>query len=115
VPDKRSVLNNLKVSRQYLDKRLEESVKLMASDLSLQANQLKVVSGDRLNNLVVNLKHQGQLLEAYNPKLVLERGYSIVRKQGKVVRSVSSISLDDILDINLAKGELSAEVKSIKA
>ncbi len=114
VPDKRTIFNNLKVSRQFLNKRVEESIKMMVNDIKNQADQLKKLSFDRLDNLSVVLKHQAELLEAYNPHLVLERGYSIIRKQGKVVRSSGSVLKEDILDISLARGSLSAEVKSVK-
>jgi exodeoxyribonuclease VII large subunit len=115
VPDKRVILRNLDTNRQFLNKRVEESLSAVARELKERADQLRSVSKDKLSSLMNNLKHQGQLLAAYNPKLVLERGYSIVRKNGKVIRAASVISLDDTLDINLAKGNLTAKVKSIKA
>ncbi|MDR2414924.1 MAG: exodeoxyribonuclease VII large subunit [Odoribacteraceae bacterium] len=49
-----------------------------------------------------------------DPRNILERGYSIARVNGKVVRDVSSLKRGDILETELLDGRLESEVKEIK-
>ena len=44
-------------------------------------------------------------LDALNPLAVLERGYAIVRRDGRLVRSVSQVSRDDRLAVRVSDGE----------
>ena len=49
-------------------------------------------------------------LEAINPLLTIKRGYSIVKKDNKVVDKVKQVKKDDLLVINLSDGDISAKV-----
>ncbi|MBU0690649.1 exodeoxyribonuclease VII large subunit [bacterium] len=54
------------------------------------------------------------LLFAYHPQAVLERGYAVVRDSaGNILRSASDAAPASRLDITLARGGLTAEVKEI--
>jgi exodeoxyribonuclease VII large subunit len=44
-------------------------------------------------------------LGALNPLAVLERGYAVVRRDGRLVRSVSQVSRDDRLAVRVSDGE----------
>ena len=46
-----------------------------------------------------------------NPFSVLDRGYGIVSKNGKIVKAVYDVELGDELEIYLSKGKLDVEVK----
>lgn len=113
VPDKRAVHSSLLNSKKYITQKVEELISSTSVELGFKAKQLETITSTKLAGFSSNLVHQRELLEAYNPKLVLERGYSIVRKAGKVVRSTKNISVDDTLDINLARGTVTTSVKSI--
>jgi exodeoxyribonuclease VII large subunit len=113
VPDKKVILSSLNNSRSYLNKRIKESLGQMIEGVRQRLLVISNLSTLRVNGLVTDLSHQKQLLSAYNPNDVLKRGYSIVRKQGKVIRSASSLAITDKLDINFAVGSAVSEVKSI--
>ncbi|MEI9913555.1 MAG: exodeoxyribonuclease VII large subunit [Candidatus Saccharibacteria bacterium] len=113
IPDSRVVLKNLTASRQYLDNRVEESLKIMIDQLKVKAEQLFSLTANKISSLIQDIDYKKQLLGAYNPENVLKRGYSIVRSKGKAVRSASELSLGDILDIKLGQGGVSSEVKAI--
>ena len=50
------------------------------------------------------------LLKAYSPYDILDRGYSIVKdKDGKVIRSVKDVKMGDSLTIKLNDGTLKAK------
>jgi exodeoxyribonuclease VII large subunit len=114
VPDKRVVKMNLIAQQKFLDKRLQESVKELTVDLQVKKAELQNLVDSNIQNMVTQLHYQQQLVEAYNPKLVLERGYSIVRRKSRVIRSSSDLSIDDLIEIELANGKLKAGVKDIE-
>lgn len=68
---------------------------------------------------LVTERHRGRLglllgrLNALNPLSVLERGYSIVRKNGENVRLTQSLSKGDDLEIKLCDGTVKATVTDV--
>ncbi|MGX7104776.1 exodeoxyribonuclease VII large subunit [Globicatella sanguinis] len=53
-------------------------------------------------------------LEAYSPLNILARGYSVVSKDGNVVKSVASLEQQDDVEIRLLDGKINATVNSIE-
>ena len=53
-------------------------------------------------------------LDAMSPLKVIARGYSITRKNGRVVTSVSDVSRGDPLSVRLTDGELKCEVAGVE-
>ena len=53
-------------------------------------------------------------LKILHPKNTLNRGYSIVRKDGKSVASVRSISVDENIDIEMKDGNIVATINEIR-
>jgi exodeoxyribonuclease VII large subunit len=45
-----------------------------------------------------------QHLEALNPTGVLQRGYTIIRKNGKIIKSAKQLHRDDAADIQFHDG-----------
>lgn len=56
----------------------------------------------------MQLKNTKELLNAFNPLKTLERGYSIVYKDGAVVSSAAEIKTGDIFTVKMSDGELKA-------
>ena len=50
-------------------------------------------------------------LETLNPLLTLKRGYAITKKDGKVIDSIEKINKNDIIQVELKDGEISAKVE----
>ena len=68
------------------------------------------------NNLVVratNLQKFAQALQLLAPERVLERGYSIVEHEGAILRDSANVQPGDRVAVRLARGGLSAEVKTV--
>jgi exodeoxyribonuclease VII large subunit len=57
---------------------------------------------------------QAGLLDAYSPLRVLERGYSVVSKNGTVIRDAGRLEENDEINIRLYRGMASAVVKAVK-
>jgi exodeoxyribonuclease VII large subunit len=67
------------------------------------------------------LKSQGiryqsllEKLEILNPMNLMKKGYAILRKDGKIIRSVGELDLKDAIDISMADGVLNATINNIK-
>ncbi|KRN77563.1 exodeoxyribonuclease VII large subunit [Weissella minor] len=52
-------------------------------------------------------------LQLVSPLAILARGYSLVEKDDQIIRSTSDLQLDDVVDIRLADGQVTAQIKSI--
>ncbi|MBN8706703.1 MAG: exodeoxyribonuclease VII large subunit [Bacteroidetes bacterium] len=76
-------------------------------DLSIRLGQ---ASGNLLTHKKMKLIHLGQTLQAYSPKGVLERGYSIVYHDDKIVKSADSLKKPDKIKIEFHNGTRSAEI-----
>lgn len=67
-------------------------------------------TGKKLDSAQRDLHKYAALLDSYSPLKVLARGYSITRKDGKVLRDPSEASPGDVLTTSLAGGELLSQV-----
>ena len=60
-----------------------------------------------------NLENNINKLEVLNPLNTLKRGYSIVRKEDKIITTKKDINKDDIIDINIQDGIIKTKVIEI--
>lgn len=81
------------------------------------------------NNLTILKKNMKQILEKkqnehqyllqtlrlVSPLNILDKGYSLIKKDGHIIKDSSNINVQDKLDIRLSKGEILVEVKEIKS
>jgi exodeoxyribonuclease VII large subunit len=114
VPDRRIVLDQLKQSRSYISRLTKELIAATKDGLKLNAAAVHDLALSAIETQLKELKSAKLLLNAYNPIAVLRRGYSIVRKANTVLTSAEGVKTDDILDIRLASGNLSAVVSKVK-
>lgn len=66
---------------------------------------------DKSKNSYINLLNK---LEVLNPLLTIKRGYSITKKDDKVIASVKNVKIDDDLVVELTDGIISTRVIDIK-
>ena len=50
------------------------------------------------------LTQDGKIIETGNPLRQLARGYSIVRSNGKILKSIKNVKKNDKLDISVSDG-----------
>ena len=60
-----------------------------------------------------NLEHIINKLDVLNPMNTLKRGYSIVKKDDKVISDIKNIKVDDMINVNLKNGMISAKVVEV--
>lgn len=110
VPDRHHVLNNLEVSKNRLSELAERILDSRQEDLAEHRADISNFMEDILVSNADSLVRQHKLLEALSPKSILERGYAIVRHGGTPIRSTKEVKKNDILSIELADGQIGANV-----
>ncbi len=74
----------------------------------------------RLENVVLNIlesyktriNHMGALLDSFSPLKVMERGYSIVKKENKIINTIKKIKEKDTVTILFRDGEATARIEN---
>jgi len=74
--------------------------------ISISINHLIKIKGQNAHRLE---KH----LNVLNPIAILNRGYSICYKDNQVVKDVDQVSLEDMVNVKLSRGEFASQVKSL--
>jgi len=54
-----------------------------------------------------------QALKLLNPLNILDKGYSVVKKENHIIKTTQDVCVQDCLNIHLAEGEINVEVKEI--
>lgn len=75
----------------------------------LQTTISKTITSKRKELEIIESK-----MTALSPKSILKRGYSIIIKNDKVVKSFSDVEVYDNINVILHKGKLDAQVKKIR-
>lgn len=61
------------------------------------------------------LQHMEATIHLRDPHVLLKHGYSILRNQGKLVKSIENVTIGELLEVILADGLVITEVKKVKA
>ena len=83
--------------------RISETIMTHAKELNREFSLLLSKASDFL-------KQSGKTIEIQNPERQLAFGYSIVRHNGKVLRSIKDANRDDKLDISVSDGIIKSKV-----
>jgi len=110
--------------KQEIEQKQQEFIKGFIAQskylLQLQKHRLEMIKAQfrfAIKTQFQNSRHKLELLstalDELSPLKVMNRGYSFVRKQGKIIRSVQSINLKDELELVLSEGTAKVSVESI--
>ena len=114
-----SYLRGIEQRLVHIDTRLEslspvnrlnqifDRVKEQARLLDLRFNQ---VLDQKLNLMNIYTEK----LKVLNPLAIMEKGFSIVSKDGQILKTTSGLDIGDTVDVKLNQGSFSAIVKEIK-
>ena len=102
----------------FLIDNLNKEIKKILDNNRIRLN--KVVSSYVLTNPDImykfkmqNLEHIINKLEVLNPMNTIKRGYSIVKKDDKVISDINNVEIDDMLSINIKNGMINAKVVEV--
>ena len=84
-----------------------EYVREAARRIAERFAQISVRTHDRVTGAI-------RILENLNPEKLLARGYSVVFKNGHVVRSVKTLARGDVVSIRLGQGTFDGDIREIK-
>lgn len=104
-----------------IKKQLEHNNILLHKNISQVINFEKLKAKSLLDKLVylnkkiydkniVATEKYHSLLNAYSHTKILERGYSIIRKNGKIINNINQLELEDEIELILSSGKLKAKV-----
>jgi exodeoxyribonuclease VII large subunit len=95
------------------EKRIQDQKKLLLEKSKSLESQMRAIL-ERQRGWV---NQWASVFEALSPLRVMDRGYSIVKRNvpgGSIVRSISEVSIGEQVEIQLSKGFLVAEIKDKK-
>lgn len=96
------ILNNPRV----LYENKVDKLKSLSEDVSSSIKRVIENNTKRLDTLKIKL-------ELLNPKNVLNKGYSIIYKDGKIVKNTKDISVSDELNVIISDGNIDVTVKGV--
>lgn len=107
---------NIEQKLMHLDKRLEQAsplnLLLKMKDKSLEYSRLVDI---RFKQILVNKEHQYQVLKQklmiLNPLAIMDKGYSVLMKDDKIIKSIDDVKENDTVLGRLKDGMLKLEVK----
>ena len=100
-----SILERLKFSLKSLTSAKEkELIKVKNSYILKNPHQLLEKKGNKYLQLVSKL-------ETLSPLLTLQRGYTMTKKEGKVITKSIDVKKKDIIEIVFSDGSVNAEIK----
>ena len=109
------------IKQQKLDMLLEKALYLIKEKTNLANNQVAILQ----NNLVVNidkqLKNKERVFERVLTKLetlntisTIKRGYSITRKEGKVITELKNVKKEDVIKTEVQDGYITSKVLEVE-
>ncbi len=82
------------------------------ADLQMMLSKFSMLLQNRVDKEKSALERMKTFVEQNDPKLVLSRGYSVTRINGKAVTSATEVSEGDIVETELFDGKIISEVKN---
>jgi len=102
-----------KLKEHYI---LKSPLSLYQPEIALLQNN-KILLNKAIQNILVSKQNEEQYLiqtlRLVNPLNILDKGYSLIKKDGHIIKDSKDVKLEDKLNVRLAKGELKVEVKEI--
>jgi len=90
--------------------RIESQIERLRDMINRDTRELFAGFGAMSARLSETLLQTGKNLIIYSPEKQLARGYSIVKANGKVIRSTQDVGHGDKLDITLSDGTIGSQV-----
>jgi len=109
---KRTYLHTYKLlSREFINASAM-IIKVDGHRLDLATSGLKYGLKNQLQCVKHKLEMSAKSLEEISPRKILQRGYALVRKEGRIVRSITDVAKSDKLDLVLCDGKALVTVDS---
>lgn len=104
VPDKKTTLAEFIDIRRSLQQLVSESLAERHGVLAAGREDLQAALSHIIGHHRQRIAAHSQLLNALDPEAVLRRGYAVIRRDGKAVRSVQDIGKGEHVSLQLSDG-----------
>jgi len=111
VPDLDALLAALERRRTGLERSVRRTLERERRRVTNAHDRLRRGPTLLVERRRARLEQTGARLRALSPRATLDRGYAIVRAQGRVVRASTDVAPAQRVDVELAEGALSATVE----
>lgn len=120
-------LEKIKAGTNLLIERQEKAISEASRSFGFLSNRIIDRSTNRLehleNSLVIesrailrdeenNLKNLSKNIELLSPKNILKRGYSITRKDGRIIKDSSELELGELVETEFFKGKATSRIET---
>jgi exodeoxyribonuclease VII large subunit len=115
VPDLAELRSQVTRMRDRLGRSVGERLRRDRDRLETARRRLAEAPARDIERRRARLDQAGARLQALSPEATLQRGYAIVRHDGRALRAAVGIAVGDAVDIRLASGRLAAAVVGVYA
>ena len=98
---------------RILSKNPKLNIEYFNENLNLNYRILKNSLIDKLKNYKNKLKKNETIIRKYDAEHLKSRGFSIVKRKNKILKSINSINIGDDIDIDLRDGQIKARINKI--
>ena len=112
-PDRDTVLKQLKLQSSKLKDAVVFGLEMRHSELLTARKSLSNSAELFLADIEKQLSRTKATLEGIHPKAALKRGYALVQRSGKLIKSSSQLGVGDEINITLSNGEVDAKVEGV--
>lgn len=113
-PDKMQTLAQLKIQRSTLADMVVAHVQTSQAAIAEAGKTMRHLLDQAYTIADQTFMSQRTLLEALNPEAALKRGYSVIRSDKGVIRSVSQLTPGDPISITLHDGSAKATINEVQ-
>ncbi len=113
-PDRTVILSQLREVRASLNGGLQAVVRQRREWIGRQQERLNHELQSVFRIAETNLQAHKRLLAAYDPAAALQRGYALVRAEGKLIRRVGDLRVGANVELQLSDGAARATIGSME-
>ena len=96
----------------YIFIRIDQEIKRVREDFNLVWNSIINHTTERIERIKERIIFTEQVIRQNNPMRQLKLGYSIVRKNNKIIKSIHDIDAGDVVKIQLNDGEIRSKISN---
>ncbi len=113
VPDKKAVIQQLKMTSQQLNTYLKHALQIVKLSVTEYKKALQMGIMQNITQNYTYLQNRSEKLNLLDPQTILKRGYAIVYRQKQIIRHAAEVKQKDLINVQLSDGTLEAAVNKV--
>jgi exodeoxyribonuclease VII large subunit len=106
-------LTTVETMRNQIDKSAAYILKRWSEVLDLKLASTKETTNTYLRNRQIDIRILTEGLNNMDPENVLKRGYTLSYRDGVIIKDVTNLSINDIINTKFRDGNITSEIKKI--